>query len=158
MSYWFFVPGIPKPQPRVKATKRGAFIHIYTPDTADAWKDCIRKVGAQYRPGSVIDLPVSVRLLFAMPRPTNMRTRKHAEERHRPHKKKPDIDNLAKAVLDALSDWWLDDSLVVMLTASKWYARVDGPPGVEIHISEMTEEGGFVHRGQGTHSWASSKF
>lgn len=137
MSYHFFVPGIPVAQPRVKAARRGRFIHIYTPDTADAWKDCVRKVGAQYKPGSILTGPVYVRLLFAMPRPKHLSTKTYKDEIHRPHMVKPDVDNLTKAVLDAMSDWWTDDCLVAMVQASKWYARLGGATGVEIHVSEL---------------------
>lgn len=141
MSYHFFVPGLPVSQPRVKARRQGNFVRIYTPGKADAWKDCVRKVGAQYKPGSTLTGPVYVRMLFAMPRPKRLSTRTYKDEIHRPHTFKPDIDNLAKAVLDAMSDWWTDDCLVAMVTASKWYARVNGATGVEIHVTELDMPG-----------------
>lgn len=137
MSYHFFVPGMPVAQPRVKARRMGNFVRIYTPGKAAAWKDCIRKVGAQYKPGSTITGAVYVRLLFAMPRPKKLATRTYKDETGRPHIVKPDIDNLVKAVLDALSDWWTDDCLVAMVQASKWYARVGGATGVEIQVNEI---------------------
>lgn len=141
MSYHFFVPGIPVAQPRVKARRQGRFVRIYTPGQADAWKDCVRKVGLQHKPGSLLTGPLHVRLLFAMPRPKHLSTRSYKDEIHRPHFVKPDIDNLAKAVLDAMSDWWKDDCQVTMLTASKWYARVGGATGVEVHVTEMQVPG-----------------
>lgn len=141
MSYRFFVPGTPVAQPRVKATRRGKFVHIYTPNDADEWKACVRKVSAQYKPGSILTGPVYVRLLFAMPRPKSLSTRTYKDEIHRPHIFKPDVDNLTKAVLDAMSEWWTDDCLVAMVQASKWYARVGGATGVEVHVHELDMPG-----------------
>jgi Holliday junction resolvase RusA-like endonuclease len=46
------------------------------------------------------------------------------EGRYMPHTKKPDADNLLKAVMDALTDAgiWQDDALVFRTEAAKWYA------------------------------------
>jgi len=39
---------------------------------------------------------------------------------------KPDLDNLTKAIFDALNGVvWVDDALVVSLTANKWYGDRD---------------------------------
>ena len=50
------------------------------------------------------------------------------------HTQKPDLDNLAKAVLDAITDLqiWKDDSQVWNCTVQKEYT--DGPEYVEIKI------------------------
>jgi len=141
VSYHFFVPGIPVAQPRVKASMRSGFVRIYTPDTADAWKAAVTKMGLKYKPGSLLTGPVYVRLLFALPRPKYLSTRTYQDEIHRPHFVKPDIDNLCKAVLDSLRDWWKDDCQVAMVQASKWYARLGGPTGVEIHVDELDVPG-----------------
>jgi Holliday junction resolvase RusA-like endonuclease len=49
---------------------------------------------------------------------------------------RPDIDKLARAVLDGLTEGgaWLDDGQVVTLHASKVYATEDYPPGCTIEI------------------------
>jgi Holliday junction resolvase RusA-like endonuclease len=48
---------------------------------------------------------------------------------------RPDIDNYAKAILDALNGvMWADDGQIVQLTASKSY----GEPRVEIEIQEVS--------------------
>jgi crossover junction endodeoxyribonuclease RusA len=50
--------------------------------------------------------------------------------------KKPDIDKLIRAVLDALKGVaWCDDSQVVSVYASKRY----GQPGCKVEIFEVTE-------------------
>jgi Holliday junction resolvase RusA-like endonuclease len=41
-----------------------------------------------------------------------------------PHGKKPDVDNLLKAVMDSMTTAgvWKDDALVYVTEAGKWYA------------------------------------
>lgn len=55
--------------------------------------------------------------------------------------KKWDIDKLARACLDALTDSaiWQDDSQVAVLVAEKRYADAGSPPGVRITIEPTTE-------------------
>jgi crossover junction endodeoxyribonuclease RusA len=50
--------------------------------------------------------------------------------------KRPDIDKLARAVLDGLTEGgaWLDDGQVVRLMAQKNYAGDENPPGCTIEI------------------------
>ena len=59
-------------------------------------------------------------LQFAMPRPASHTTSRGAMTKSAPaaHICKPDIDNLAKAVMDALTDAgaWRDDCQIVELT------------------------------------------
>ena len=105
----FFAEGIPKGQPRPKAFSRGGHAAVYDPGTAEGWKDCIRSAARQYRPDKPLQGPIRMSMEFFMPRPkAHFRTGKHAGEL-RPdapkwHIAKPDLDNLQKAVLDALKD------------------------------------------------------
>ena len=51
------------------------------------------------------------------------------------HTKKPDLDNLAKAVLDSLAGLaWVDDSQVVILGLAKRIARGDEKPCTAVTI------------------------
>ncbi len=137
VSYHFFAEGEPKGQPRVKAARRGKFVRIYTPSVADAWKAAVASASLVARPSALLTGPLLVRLVFWMPRPRALQARKYAGEKARPHTSKPDIDNLAKAVLDAMHLWWEDDDQVTVLMASKWYAPVGRPTGVDVHIQEL---------------------
>ena len=72
---------------------------------------------------------VKVRVVFALPRPKSLAKKVSA------HIKRPDIDKLARAALDALSGViWRDDSQVVELVASKSYAEPEEPPYVDISV------------------------
>lgn len=110
------VAGIPAAQPRQKFARRGNYVHTYTPKSADGWKSAIRaeaiKSGVKIGKG----VPVELSIVFTMPRPKS-----RAGEIQ--HVVKPDIDNLAKAVMDALSGAgiWHDDAQVYRLGVIKGY-------------------------------------
>ena len=58
-------------------------------------------------------LPDTLRLVFTIPFPKSYSKKKREALRGKPHKLKPDIDNLEKSVLDALAKedshvWWID--------------------------------------------------
>lgn len=124
--------GEPKAQPRPRATARGGFARVYNPTSADHWKDAI--VYHAKDQGEPFLGPVSLEIRFDMPRPKHLRGTEQ-----RPHTVKPDIDNLVKAVMDALTKagWWIDDSKVWELKTSKQYAAKDEPSGVCIRATEI---------------------
>lgn len=124
--------GEPKAQPRPRATARGGFARVYNPSTADEWKQAI--MDAARNQGEPFLGPVSLEIRFDMPRPKHLRGTEQ-----KPHTVKPDIDNLVKAVMDALTTaiWWIDDSQVWSLSTSKQYAAKDEPSGVFIRATEI---------------------
>lgn len=143
MSYQIRIAGVPKAQPRVKArgfkVGKSVRVHIYTPDTANDWKEAIRdgvrEVGVSSFPPHT---SLEVQLLFDMPRP-----RSHFGSRlGEPYLKtdspkdpttKPDLDNLTKAVWDALNGIiWHDDSNITRTVQEKNYT--EGDPGLTIHV------------------------
>jgi Holliday junction resolvase RusA-like endonuclease len=127
MKIDFFVAGIPKAQPRVKAFVRGGHAGVYTPDSAESWKQAVRQEAAANAPESVIAAPIRVHLEFFLKRPKAHFGREGYPKPNHPnaHAKKPDLDNLIKAVTDAITDTkkiWLDDSQICEITATKTYA------------------------------------
>ena len=143
----FTVSGDPKPQPRPRAramamrTADGGTRHlaqIYNPASAKAWKRAVVEAGRFMRPHSPLSGPVRVTLTFRMKRPKRL-LRKKDPEGPVLHTAKPDGDNLAKGVLDALTGdgWWRDDSNVAELRVRKEYhAKGDGP-GAVVTVEEM---------------------
>jgi crossover junction endodeoxyribonuclease RusA len=94
------------------------------------WEQTIRSVAQEHVEAYTTD-PVRVRLRFALPRPKSLSRRAS----FRPHTKRPDVDKLARAALDALTGViFKDDSQVYALHAAKHYARDDQPPHVTISI------------------------
>ena len=127
MNLSFFCAGIPKAQPRVKAFVRGGHAGIYTPDGAETWKQEVRRQAVANAPESIIAGVVRIQLDFFLPRPKAHLTKYGTPKAKSPvwHCKKPDLDNLIKAVTDAITDTqrvWLDDSQICQITATKTYA------------------------------------
>lgn len=79
----------------------------------------------------MVDGPVRVEVDFYLPRPPA------AARRWRPHVK-PDVDKLARAVLDALSIAGVvaDDARVVSLRVEKWYAA--RTVGARVVVTDLT--------------------
>lgn len=137
---FFTVAGIPKAQPRVKACRRGNHAGVYDPGTADDWKSAVRAVAYAAWDRVQIDEPVALYIVCHMPRPKSHFGKnglKDSAPFH--HSSKPDADNIAKAIQDALTDLgiWVDDSRISFLQISKRYA--DGPPFAEISIEPRTD-------------------
>ena len=127
MNLDFFVAGIPKAQPRVKAFVRGGHAGVYTPDSAEAWKQAVRSNATVVAPESILTGPIRVELDFFLPRPKAHLGKGGLPKPKSPVwcQKKPDLDNLIKAVTDAITDTqrvWLDDSQICEITATKTYA------------------------------------
>ena len=138
MNLSFFAAGIPKAQPRVKAYVRGGHAGVYTPDSAEIWKQEVRRQAVANAPESLMSGVVRVELDFYLPRPKTHLTKHGAPKPKSPvwHCKKPDLDNLIKAVTDAITDTqkvWLDDSQICEITATKTYALQQSGCSVRIN-------------------------
>jgi Holliday junction resolvase RusA-like endonuclease len=68
--------------------------------------------------GSEYELPEQLNLVFYLPMPKSWSEKKKALMAMEPHKQKPDVDNLAKAFMDAFKT---DDSHVYVLHAEKFW-------------------------------------
>ena len=126
----FSVEGTPKPQPRPRAYVRGRHASVYNPDSADEWKAAVREMAIKFAPPRPWKGPVAMDLALWLPRPKRLKVAGASD--YDAHDGTPDVDNLAKAVLDAMSDcgWWLDDRQVSSLTAKKYWAMAPkGPAG-----------------------------
>ena len=136
----FFVAGVPAPQGSKRHVGRGVLIE--SSKQLKPWREDIRQsaLGALGRDYAFPDGPVGVSLLFWLPRPKS-----HPKTRRTLPTTRPDIDKLARAVLDALTSAGIygDDSQVTWLVLEKRYvhppalASDDEPaaPGVDISIT-----------------------
>ncbi len=125
--YQLFVNGIPKAQPRPRMASNG---HVYNPDSADAWKEEIKVAFLSCRRQTITG-PVRLTVRFSLPSPKGMEITKGVTT---PHVKKPDVDNLLKAVMDSLTavKVWMDDAQVFETVTGKYYAGKK--TGVEIIV------------------------
>lgn len=138
----FVILGTPVGKDRPRFRRRGDYVHTYTPKKTLDWEQEIgEQVGvalARLRSrGKLTDisLPLSGRLMVNLR--FNIKKPKSAPKKERHRLKKPDLDNLDKAVLDALQsiDFIADDKTVTDLASCKRYASDDHPEGVEIGMT-----------------------
>ena len=136
-----FIKGVPVPQGRPRArgfqSKSGKqCISMYDPSTSRKWKEEVRAEGTVYALAlTPVRVPfegiaLKMELIFYMPRPKSLPKKvKH-------HMKKPDCDNLAKAVKDGLEGvFYKNDSQVCDLRIQKVYC--EDHPGVRVKIEPM---------------------
>jgi Holliday junction resolvase RusA-like endonuclease len=147
--YSFTVSGDPKGQPRPRAFAMrmpdGKYsARVFDSGTAEGWKAQVVLAAKPHAPARPLAGPVQVRIAFVFRRPnSHFRSSNPAKELRGDaptyHTSKPDSDNLAKAVLDALTQlgtFWRDDSQVCSLFAGKTY----GPnPGAVVEIISLAE-------------------
>ena len=133
----FYVSGTPQPQPRPRMTRTG---RAYNPPTADQWKACVRSAWSEQRAESFAR-GLALTLRFVLARPASHWTTKQALTKSAPlqHTSKPDADNLAKAVMDALENAgaFLNDSQITDLRISKRWAAFSEVAGCQINLSEI---------------------
>lgn len=123
----FVVEGKPIPKGRpIYSRKNG----MRTPDKTVAYERLIGQ-HAQFAHGAsgygrVARGPVAVRLHFILPRPDRL-CRKKDPDGLMLAPVRPDVDNLAKAVLDGMKRIWVDDAQVCWKLATKEYAEKATP-------------------------------
>jgi hypothetical protein len=148
------IPGEPFAQPRARAAVVAGRAIIYDPGKAKAWKNQAREVMLDRtgRPGTIpgtgrpgafglmaepFEGPVTLEVLavFTCPK-SDHRTREPRGRRW--HVKKPDADNVLKAVKDAAKGvLWFDDSQVARETCTKIIAAQGEAPFVLLRVREL---------------------
>ena len=140
-NYAFLIVGDPVPQPRPKVSTIGGKPRAYYPadHPIHGWKQAVKDQAREHRPDVLIADPVRVRLAFHLRRPQNLCRKKDPDGPVWHTKQNADADNLAKGVLDALTDdgWWNDDGQVAALEVVKFYVEKDGEPHVAVSIEEL---------------------
>jgi Holliday junction resolvase RusA-like endonuclease len=123
MSLTFSVPGEPVPQPRPRVSTRGGFARAYVPAThpVHAYRQALA-AAARAAGLSETGEPLNVVIDAVFKRPKS-HMRKSGVKADAPRLPRPDVDNLAKAVLDALQDVIGDDTNVARLVVEKSYGQ-----------------------------------
>lgn len=118
------VPGTPVPKARARTVTQGGRTHSYTPERTKEWEETVQWIAARHRPPSPLRGPLAVAMTFYLPRP----------KRSKRDIPRGDVDNYAKAVMDACNGiLWDDDEQIVRLETSKEY----GEPRVEMEVREV---------------------
>lgn len=125
----FIIPGDPrgKARPRVVRTRDGRSM-AFTPDKTIAYEELIRQRFRQQWEREDLPFPdktpvcVKITAGFGIPKSTSKKARLAMLAGQIGPTKKPDMDNIAKIVLDALNGFaWHDDVQVLDLHISKFY-------------------------------------
>lgn len=123
-----FVPGRPAPQGSKRHVGHG--ILIESSKAVGPWRTTLAWHAAHLHRGPLLTTALAVHLEFVMPRPVACPKRSTPAATRR-----PDIDKIARAVLDALTGVvWRDDSLIVDLHATKRIADPGERPGARIRV------------------------
>ena len=121
MAITFSVPGDPVPQPRPRVSTRGGFARAYVPAKHPV-HGYRTNIAAAARDAGVREtsepLNVVIDAVFARPK---SHMRKSGIRSDAPKLPRPDVDNIGKAVLDALQDVIGDDTCVARLVVEKSY-------------------------------------
>jgi Holliday junction resolvase RusA-like endonuclease len=139
LSLYFWLDGdaVGKGRPRVSTI--GGRPRLYTPAKTAAWERqvadaCQGAMGslAPTESAWAVRIDISCRIPASWPR-----KRREAALQGREIPGKPDLDNVAKSVLDACNGVaYIDDKQVVRLTVSKRYGA---SPGIEVHMHEVID-------------------
>lgn len=131
-SIRFCIPGKPMGKGRARFSKDG---HCFTPENTQDYENlvkanCIEK--CKYRqPSYTGQVAVNITAYYPIPSSYSQKKQTEIEGGARPVKK-PDLDNIAKIIMDALNHVaWKDDKQVVCMVLSKKYAAA---PGVSVGI------------------------
>ena len=117
----FTVPGDPVPQPRPRVSTQGGFARAYVPAShaIHAYRQEVQ-LRAKAAGVSASTAPLSVEIVATFARPSSHLTKKGLRATA-PTLPRPDVDNIAKGILDALGELWGNDSCVASLSVEKEY-------------------------------------
>ena len=126
IQIYFYVHGQPQGKARPRFSKVGKFVKVYTPEKTKTYENQIKEATIlAMGPLKPLETSVAVHLHIFSSVPASYSKKRTADcllGYERPTKK-PDIDNIAKAFLDAMNGVaYKDDSQIVYLTVTKKYA------------------------------------
>lgn len=133
----FEIMGEPVGKGRPRFTRNG---HTYTPEKTANFETLVKLSFQQAYPSAepitkVIPIEVKICAYFSIPKSTTKKELKLIENGMKKPTKKPDTDNIAKAVCDALNGIaYYDDSQIVSLTVCKLYSD---KPHTKVIITEQ---------------------
>lgn len=137
----FTIPGDPVAKGRAKFARRGNFVTTYTPEKTARYENLVKLAAGQAMASASSGLiegavSLTVRAFFSIPQSWSLKKQRAAALDEVMHTKRPDLDNVVKAVKDGSNKVvWKDDSQVVDLHASKRY----GNPRVEVEVRVMSD-------------------
>jgi Holliday junction resolvase RusA-like endonuclease len=133
----FTIPGEPVAKGRARSFVRNGHVAHYTPEKTAHYENLVRLAAQQAMAGRApIEGPVRlvVDAWLGIPVSWSLNKQRQAALHAIQPTKRPDLDNILKAVKDGMNNIvWRDDSQVVVVQASKVY----GQPRVEVKVQEL---------------------
>ena len=132
----FSVPGKPRGKERPRTVRLGNRITTYTPKNTVEYENLIRnsyrKSDGNFKLENAIKADILA--IFPVPNSATKKMKKEMLEGNIEYTKKPDCDNIAKVILDALNSVaYNDDSQVCKLSVEKIYCE---NPMVKVKLEE----------------------
>lgn len=111
----------------------------YTPEKTKAFEQKLKMYFIKkYRKPEVSENPFKIKILAEFKPPKSLSKKKQMQLIGKPYPKKPDMDNIIKAILDSLNGLaYKDDNQIVCINAEKKYGLADR---VIIVLEEIIEE------------------
>ncbi len=142
----FFVPGLPVGKGRPKATTINGRARMYTPAKTASYEGKVAMAATQAMAGCPpIECPAVICLDVHLPiaRSWSKKAKAAALADLAPPARKPDADNVLKAICDAINGIvWIDDVQVVDVVMRKRYRDV---PGVYVEIEPYEPPHNLAH-------------
>ena len=136
----FTVPGEPQGKGRARIGKVGGYARLFTPAKTLAYEGLVAQLAQQAMAGAaLLEGPVQLHcdLLFSIPRSAAKKHRAAMLAGQMRPTKKPDADNVLKAICDGMNGVvWRDDVQAVDIRITKRYAEV---PGVIVAVTAWHE-------------------
>lgn len=135
MKIEFNVPGTPKGKGRPQFARKGKIVVTRTPESTVSYEELIRwcwktQSGRQFPDDTA--LKVAIHCYFPIAK--SLSKKKRFALIGKPHTSRPDCDNIAKTIIDALNRLaFYDDSAICELRITKMYSE---SPCVDVRIEE----------------------
>ena len=124
------IEAVAKARPR-----KGKYGTMYTPTTTQKFEDTVRYFASK-EIATPSDDTVRLSIKIFLKRPKRLVWKRKSMPAILCDKK-PDIDNYAKSIMDALSGIaYRDDNQIAILHVEKWYCSGDDRPHIDIEIGE----------------------
>lgn len=143
------IPGAPHAQGRARFARMGNHVRAYDPKESKDWKSFARLCMSLERSKNpwggmeflIPEGPVGIILTACFACTSTDSKKKKLASLLRWHTKKPDLDNILKAVKDAAKGiLWQDDSQVCSILATKVILPTGEAPHVRVKVYPVVEE------------------
>jgi len=124
----------------------GGHARAFKDSETRSWMCTVAQCAAPVLPSVPLEGPLAVEIVAVLPRPDRLLRRSKrtgellggASEGLMYAPTKPDADNIAKGILDALKSHWRDDRQVVALSVQKYYCEAGGMLRTEIRVGVLS--------------------